>query len=80
MKKPCWDLAMDTGIDLLLWLLSTELLLHGGDILLLRYPCEQDCAAISIVQMGTKAEEMARFLTALVYGIKGFVETQLKYA
>lgn len=59
---------MDTGIDLLLRLLLTELLLHGGDILLLRYPCEPDCAAISIVQMGTKAEETARFPTALVYG------------
>lgn len=48
MKKSCWDLAVDAGIHGLLWLVLTELLLHGGDISVLRYPCEPDYAAIFI--------------------------------
>lgn len=82
MKKSCWDLAVDTGIHVLLWLVLTELLLHGGDNSLLRYPCEPDWAAISIYRWGIKTDKNQGpdFQLHLFMEMKGFLETQLKHA
>lgn len=54
MEKSCWDLAVDTEIDLLLWIVLTELFLHGSDISLLKYPCEPDSDAIAVSWLGNK--------------------------
>lgn len=60
----------------------TELLLHGGDISVLRYPCEPDCAAISIYRWGIKTDKSQGpdFQLHLFMEMKGFLETQLKHA
>lgn len=81
-EKICWDLAVDAGIHGLLGLVLTELLLHGADISVLRYPCKSDYAAISIYRCGIKTDKSQGpdFQLHLFMEIKGFLETQLQHA
>lgn len=62
--------------------LVTELLLHGGDISLLRYPCQPDRAAISIYRWGIKTDKSQGpdFQLHFFMEVEGFLETQLKHA